>query len=109
VPIDDEVHHLPRSEPMEATADEDVRSAKADPSAAVPSAPALDVPLMSAQQVEEDDIIPVIGPGTQLQAYSLKFTGLMRSWSGLLNQAFVFDGQLRVSLVLFCFLCVDIF
>ena len=33
----------------------------------------------------------------------------MKSWSGLLNQASVFDGQLRVSVVLCCFLYVDFF
>ena len=77
---------------MEAITDEDVQSARADPSTATPSAPAPDVLTISAQQAEEDDIVPVTRLGTQLQAYSSEFTGLMRSWSGLLNQAFVFDG-----------------
>ena len=49
---------------MEATTDEDVWSARADPSATALSAPTLDVPTISAQQAEEDDIIPVSGPGT---------------------------------------------
>ena len=40
---------------------------------------------MSAMQMEEDDVIPITGPGTQLQAYNLEFTGLMKSWSMLLN------------------------
>ena len=48
MPIDDEAHQLPRPEPAEATTDEDVRSARVDPSAAAPSALALDMPTTSA-------------------------------------------------------------
>ena len=66
MPVDDEAHQPPGPKPVEATADEDVRSMRADPSTAASSTPALDVPMMSAQQVEEDDIIPVTRPGTQL-------------------------------------------
>jgi len=61
VPVDEE-----GTEPMEATTDEDVRNARADSSAAAPCAPDLDVPTTSAQQAEEDDVVPVTGPGTQL-------------------------------------------
>ena len=109
MPVGDEAHQSLGIESMETTADEEVRRVRADPSAAAPSAPTLEVPTTSAQQAEEDDVVLVTGPGTQLQAYSLEFIRLMRSWSGLLNQASVFDRQLRVSLVLCCFLCVDIF
>ena len=104
-----EAHQPSGLEPIETTTDEDVRSTRADPSAAAPSAPALDMPTTIAQHAEEDDIIPVTRPGTQLQTYSPEFVGLMRSWFRLLNQASVFDGQLRVSLVLCCFLCATIF
>ena len=62
----DEAHQLPGSEPAEATVEDEVRSARADPSAAAPSAPAPKVPTMSAQQAVEDDVVRVIGPGTQL-------------------------------------------
>ena len=94
---------------MKATIDEDVRSVRADPSTATPSAPTLDVLTTSAQEVEEDDIVPFTGPGTQLQAYSSEFVGLMRSWSRLLNQASVFDGQLMVSKSTLSFPAIDIF
>ena len=49
---------------MEATTDEDVWSARADPSATALSAPTLDVPTISAQQAKEDDIVLVTKPGT---------------------------------------------
>ena len=48
VPIDDEAHQPLGPEPAKATTDEDVRSARVDPSAAAPSAPALDMPMTSA-------------------------------------------------------------
>ena len=109
MPVHVEAHQPPGPKPTEAATDEGVQSVRADPSAAAPGALSPDVPTTSAQQAKEDDVILVIGSGTQLHAYSLEFTGLMRSWSGLLNQAYIFDGQLMVSLVLYCFLCVDIF
>ena len=59
-------HHLLGPEPVEATTNEDVRSVRADPSAATPSAPSPDMPTTSAQQVEEDDVVLVTGLGTQL-------------------------------------------
>ena len=62
----DEAHQLPGPKPTEATAGDEVRSARADPSTAAPSAPTPKMPTTSAQQAEEDDIIPVIGSGTQL-------------------------------------------
>ena len=64
---------------------------------------------MSAMQMEEDDVIPITGPGTQLQAYNLEFTGLMKSWSGLLDQASAFDGQLRVSKYILSFPAINNF
>ena len=109
VPVGDEAHQPPRPEPTEATTKEEVWSMMADPSAAAPSAIALEVTTTSTQQAEEDDIVLVTGPGTQLQAYSPEFTGLMKSWSGLLNQASIFDGQLRVSKHVLSFLAVNNF
>ena len=97
MPTGDEAHQLLGPKHMEATINDDVRSARADPSAVVPSALALEVPTISVQQAEEDDIVLVTGLDTQLQAYSPEFAGLMKSWSELLNQASIFDGQLRVS------------
>ena len=85
MPVGDETHQPLEPEPAEATTNEDVQSPMADPSAAAPSAPAPDVLTISAQQAEEDDIVPVTRLGTQLQAYSSEFIGLMRSWSRLLN------------------------
>jgi len=66
VPIHDEAHQPLGSEPVEATTYEAVRSARADPSVAVPGAPSPDVPMTSTQQAKEDDVVPVTGPGTQL-------------------------------------------
>ena len=66
MPVDDEAHQSPGPKPAEATTDEDVRSVRADPSAATPSAPSPDMPTTSAQQVEEDDVVLVTGLGTQL-------------------------------------------
>ena len=48
MPVDDEAHQPLGLEPTEATTDEDVRSARVDPSAAAPSALALDMPTTSA-------------------------------------------------------------
>ena len=94
---------------MGATSGEGVQSTRGDPSAAALSTPAPEAPTTSALQVEEDDVVPITGPGTQLQAYSLEFTRLMRSWLGLLNQASVFDGQLMVSKSTLSFPAIDIF
>ena len=82
---------------MGATSREGVQSTRGDRSTAAPSTPIPEAPTMSALQAEEDDVVPVTGPITQLQAYSSEFVGLMRSWSRLLNQDFVFNVQLRVS------------
>ena len=109
MPVSDKIHQQPGPEPTEATAEEDVRSARANPSAAAPSAPGPEVPTTSAQQAEEDDVVPVTGSGTQLQVYSPEFTELMKSWSRLLNQASVFDGQLRVSKHILSFPAVNNF
>ena len=64
MPADDEVHQPPRSEPTKPTTGEDVRSTRVDPSTTAPSAPALEMPTTSAQQAEEDDIVPVTRPGS---------------------------------------------
>ena len=66
MPVDDEAHQPPRPEPTEATTDEDVRRVRADLSIAAPSALAPYVPTTSAQQAEEDDVVPITRPGTQL-------------------------------------------
>ena len=87
----------PNPEPMGATSKEGVHSTSSDPSAATPSTPAPEAPITSALQVEEDDVVLITRPGTRLQAYKPEFAGLMKSWSRLLNQAFIFDLQLRVS------------
>ena len=50
MPVSDKAHHLLGPEPLEATAEEEVWSARADPSVAAPSAPAPEVPTTSAQQ-----------------------------------------------------------
>ena len=68
-------------------------------STATPSALALAVAMTSTWMAKEEEVIPVTGLSTQLQAYSPEFVGLMKSWSGLLNQASVFDGQLRVCII----------
>ena len=82
---------------MEATSDEGVQSTRDDPSAAASSTPTLEVPATSAQQAEEGDVVLDTGPGTQLQAYILGFVGLMRSLSRPLDQASIFNSQLRLS------------
>ena len=66
MPVDDEAHTLPRPEPAEATTNEDVRSARADPSVAASSSHVQVVPTISTQQAEEDDIVLVTGPGNHL-------------------------------------------
>ena len=78
-------------------------------SATAPSTPALEAPVISAQQAEEGDIVSVTGLGTQLQAYSSGFAGLMRSWSGLLDQDSAIDSQLRVSKHILSFPAVNNF
>ena len=106
---DGKAHQTLGLEPAEFAATEDGQSARASVSTPAPSAPALDVATMSTQMVGEEETVPVTGPSTQLRTYSPEFAGLMKSWSGLLNQASVFDGQLRVSPILCCFLRVDVF
>ena len=64
VPVHDEAPQPLGPEPMEATTNEDVRSVRVDPSAAAPSAPTIDMLTTSAQQAEEDDVVPVTRPGT---------------------------------------------
>ena len=49
---------------MEAVADEEMQSVRANPSATAPSAPTPEVLMTSAQQAEEDDIVLVTGPHT---------------------------------------------
>ena len=61
-----EAHQPSGLEPTEATIDEDVQSKRADPSTAEPGAPSPDVLTTSAQQAEEDDVVPITRPGTQL-------------------------------------------
>ena len=51
---------------MGATSGEGVQSTRDDPSIATLSTPALEATMTSALQVEEDDVVPVTGPGTQL-------------------------------------------
>ena len=58
------LHQPPVPEPTEVTADEEVWSARADPSVAALSSPTLEVLTTSVQQVEEDDVVSVIGLGT---------------------------------------------
>ena len=62
--VRDEAHPLPELEPVGATSRERVQSTRGDPSATAPSIPSLEAPMMSALQVEEDDVILVTGPGT---------------------------------------------
>ena len=64
VPVGDEAHQPPRPEPTEATTKEEVWSMMADPSAAAPSALALEVSTTSAQQAEEDNVVLISRPGT---------------------------------------------
>ena len=64
--VSDKAHQPPRPEPTEATTEEEVWSTSAELSAAAPSATTLEVPTTSAQQVEEEDVVPVTGPVTQL-------------------------------------------
>ena len=66
-PIGDEAHPPPEPEPVGATSEEGLQSTRGDPSAAAPSTPALEAPTTSALQVEEDDVVPITGLGTQLQ------------------------------------------
>ena len=107
VPDEGEAHQPLRPELMESAAINDGQSASM--STLTLSAPAPDVATTNTWMVRGEEIVLVTRPSTQLRTYSLEFAGLMKSWSGLLNQASVFDGQLRVSVVLCCFLCVDIF
>jgi hypothetical protein len=86
-----------------------VQSGRAEPSTAALSAPAPELPMISTQQAKKDDIIPVIKPSTQLQVNNPEFVGLMKLWSGLLNQASVFNGQLRVSIYTLLYSTIDIF
>jgi hypothetical protein len=53
-------------EPMEATANEDVQSGRAESSTTAQSAPTLELPMMSAHQVQQVNVILVIEPSTQL-------------------------------------------
>lgn len=76
---------------MESTIVEDGQSVGASLNAPISNEPALSAPMMSTQWAEDEEVIPVTRPNTQLQGYSLEFVGLIRSWSGLLNQASIFD------------------
>ena len=49
---------------MGATSREGVQSTRGDRSTAAPSTPIPEAPTMSALQAEEDDVVPVTGPGT---------------------------------------------
>ena len=49
-----------------ATSKEGVQSTRGHPSATAPSIPALETLTTSALQMEEDDVVLVTGPGTQL-------------------------------------------
>jgi hypothetical protein len=109
VPIDDEAHQRQGLEPMEATTNEDVQSGRAESITAALSAPAPELPTTSAQQAQKDDVVPIIKPGTQLHVNSLEFAGLMKSWSELLNQVVVFDGQLKASICNLLYSDIDIF
>jgi hypothetical protein len=73
--IGDEVHQVLGPEPVEATADEDVHSMEGNPSMATSSSPAPDVATSSTQASEEEGVVPMIGPGSQLQAYNLELPG----------------------------------
>ena len=61
MPIGDEAHQSSRSEATEATSDEEVRSVRANPSAAAPSAPGPKVLTIRAQQMEEMKLSWLLG------------------------------------------------
>jgi len=104
VSADGEAHQLLGPEPVESAVVEDGQSMGAIPKSFVPTPLVPSAPTTSAQPAEEEEAIPVARPSTKLQAYGPEFVELMRSWSRLLNQASIFDGQLRVSITLCHFL-----
>lgn len=94
--VGEEVHQLTEQKLAKATANE---GAGAVVNSAMLSIPTSDMATSSSQPMEEE-VDPVIGSESQLQPFNPELAGLMGFWTKLLNQASIFDGKLRVYVVL---------